>query len=47
MEMITKRKLSIDEYHRMAEVGIIGPDERVELIDGEILNMNGSPSGPI
>lgn len=43
METITKRKLSIEEYHRMAEVGIIGSDERVELINGEIIEM--SPIG--
>lgn len=46
METVTKRKLSIEEYHRMAEVCIIAPDEKVELIDREIIEMNGSPSGP-
>jgi len=24
-----KKKYTIDEYHRMAEVGIIGPEDRV------------------
>ena len=43
MEALTKRKLSIEEYHRMAEVDILDPDERVELIDGEIIQM--SPIG--
>jgi Uma2 family endonuclease len=43
METITRRKMSIDDYHRMFEVGIIGPDERVELINGEIIEM--SPIG--
>ncbi len=28
-----------DEYYKMGESGIIGPDERVELIDGEIVAM--------
>lgn len=39
------RRFTVDEYHRMAEAGIIGPDERVELIDGRIVAMNpiGSP----
>ncbi len=32
-----RRKLDVEAYHRMAEVGIFAPDERVELIDGEIL----------
>ncbi len=33
------RKLSVKDYHRMAEIGIFGPEERVELIEGELLNM--------
>ena len=34
-----KRKFTVAEYYRMAEVGILGHDERVELIEGEIIVM--------
>jgi len=34
-----RRKLDVEAYHRMTEVGIFAPDERVELIDGEIVEM--------
>ena len=34
-----KRKFTVAEYYRMGEVGILRPDERVELIEGEILVM--------
>jgi Uma2 family endonuclease len=36
---IKRRQITVDEYYRMAEVGLIGPDERVELIEGEIIDM--------
>lgn len=36
---VSKRLLSVDDYYRMAEVGLLAPDERVELIEGEIIVM--------
>jgi Uma2 family endonuclease len=38
------RRFTVDEYYKMAEVGILRPDERVQLIDGEIVEM--PPEGP-
>ncbi len=30
----TLRKLTIAEYHKLVEVGVLHPKERVELLDG-------------
>lgn len=33
------RLFTVAEYHRMAEAGILGEDDRVELLEGEIVQM--------
>lgn len=42
-QLLAKRAFTVSEYHRMAEVGILKEDDRVELIEGEIIQM--SPIG--
>lgn len=34
-----RHKLTVDDYYRMAEIGMLAPDARVELIEGEIIDM--------
>jgi Uma2 family endonuclease len=34
---VTRRRFNVDEYYRMADAGIFHPEERAELIDGEVL----------
>ena len=40
---VTRRPLTVAEYHRMGEVGILTRDDRVELIEGQLVAM--SPIG--
>ncbi len=39
-----RRRFTVEEFQRMGESGVFAPDERVELIDGEIIEM--TPVGP-
>ncbi len=41
---LTKRRFDVDDYHRMAQAGILSEDDRVELVDGVIVTM--TPIGP-
>ena len=34
-----RRRFTVDEYHKMGEAGILPEDDRVELLDGEIVEM--------
>lgn len=36
---LLRRRFTVEDYHRMAQAGILSEDDRVELIDGEIVEM--------
>jgi Uma2 family endonuclease len=36
---LKRHRMKADEYQRLGEVGVLAPDQRVELIDGEIIEM--------
>ena len=40
MGVVAERRLfTVDEYHQLGATGVLAPDERVELIEGEIIQM--------
>lgn len=39
MNAVTAKRFTLAEYHRLGELGFFAPDERVELIRGEIIQM--------
>ena len=38
-ELLTRHRLTVAQYHRMGEAGVLAPDARVELIEGEVVDM--------
>jgi hypothetical protein len=45
MQQVTRWRFTVRDYHRMGETGILHEDDRVELIEGEIVEM-AAPSAP-
>jgi Uma2 family endonuclease len=41
--LVAPRRFTLDEYHRLIDVGVLGEDERVELLEGVIVEM--TPQG--
>ena len=39
-----RHRFTVDEYHRMAAAGVFQEDDRVELLDGQVVEM--TPIGP-
>lgn len=44
VQVPARHRFSTGEWHRMGEAGLFGEDDRLELLDGEVLTM--SPIGP-
>src|SRR5205814_8946947 len=34
-----RHRISVEHFYRMADAGLFGADERVELVDGEVIDM--------
>lgn len=43
---LARRRFTVEEYYHMAEADILTEDDRVELIDGEIVEMTAIGSRP-
>jgi Uma2 family endonuclease len=41
---VPRYRLTVDDYHRLGEAAILGEDDRVELLEGQLVEM--SPIGP-
>jgi Uma2 family endonuclease len=39
-QVVKRRRFTVEEYHKMGEAGILRGDERVELVYGEVVEMN-------
>ena len=41
---VPQHRITLEDYHRLGRAGILGEDDRVELLDGQLVDM--SPIGP-
>jgi len=41
---VPRHRLTVADYHRLGEAGVLGEDDRVELLEGQLVDM--SPIGP-
>jgi len=41
---VPRHRLTVRDYHRLAEAAVLGEDDRVELLEGQLVDM--SPIGP-
>jgi Uma2 family endonuclease len=41
---VPRHRLTVHDYHRLGEAGVLGEDDRVELLEGQLVDM--SPIGP-
>ena len=37
MQVLSTYRFTVDEYHRLGEAGILGEDDRVELLNGDLI----------
>src|ERR1700749_4749973 len=37
---VPRHRLTVRDYHRLAEAGILGEDDRVELLEGQLVDMS-------
>jgi len=41
---VSRHRITLEDYHRLGQAGILGEDDRIELLDGQLVDM--SPIGP-
>ncbi len=39
-DLLPRHRITVDEYYRMSEDGLLAPDVRTELIEGEVIEMS-------
>ena len=43
---LLRRRFTVSEYHRMGETGILSEDDRLELLEGEIVETDSGTPDP-